>query len=168
MPLRAKTTKGKIHEQAGHLMAKSPKYSAREAYGVATGIVTGQKPRKKGQKQMPHKRKRYGYGGGSSHMDRGMSYANAPQGYRSDEGKPMGYYGKPPQGYIDQSGMPNAGKVKKVMDYMSNYYSTQGVKYAGYDMGENRAGNVGTSSVNAGTDPNVSSMDPTYKQMKYS
>jgi len=159
MPLRAKTTKGKIHEQAKHLM-RNPKFSAREAHGVATGIVTGQKPKKKGRK-MPHgkkTRKRYGYGG-SSHMDRGLSYANAPQGYRSDEGKPMGDYGKPYNGYVDHSGMPNAGRMRRMMEYMSGYY--------GGGNGGNGAGNPGyhseTSSTNYNTSPNPGSMDSTYK-----
>jgi hypothetical protein len=141
MPLRAKTTKGKIHEEAAHLMAKSPKYSAREAHGVATKIVTGRGPKKKGRKM----RKRYGEG----HMDRGVSYANAPQGYRDDSGKPKANYGQPPNGYINQSGMPNASRMRRVMDYMSTYYGT------------GMAGGVSTST-NAGTAPSPAMMDNTY------
>lgn len=152
MPLRAKTTKGKIEEQAGHLMAKSPKFSHREAYGVATKIVTGRGPKKKGKK-MTHKRKSYG----ESHMDRGLSYANAPQGYRNDAGKPMGEYGKPPSGYINQSGMPNATRMGRALDYMSNYY--------GGAMGAS-GGVYGSSSTNAGTSPNPNAMDKG-KRMKY-
>ena len=147
MPLRSKTTKGKIHEQAKHLMAKSPKYTTREAHGVATRIVTGRGPKKKGGRKMARRRKRYG----ESHMDRGLSYANAPQGYRSDAGKPKtGYGGKPRAGYIDQSGMPNASK-SKAYKYMSDYYSGA--------MG-------GSSSTNAGTSPSEGSMDETYKRGK--
>ncbi len=96
-------------------------------------------------------------------MDRGMSYANAPQGYRSDEGKPMGYYGKPPNGYVDHAGMPNAGQMKRGMDYLSMYYNTKSVKYTNGGLGENRSGNKGSSSVDAGTSPNPASMDSTYK-----
>lgn len=77
---------------------------------------------------------------GSSHMDSGLSYAGVPQGYRSDD--KMASYGKPPNGYISHDGM------KKAMDYMSGSYGS----------------NVSvSSSTNAGTSPNVSSMDPTYK-----
>lgn len=118
-------------------------------------------------------RKKYG----ESHMDRGLSYANAPQGYRSDAGKPMGYYGKPPNGYINQSGMPNASRMRRAMDYMSNYYGGQmgggasPVMYGGGNPGaENRSGNRGTSSGDAGTSPKTGSMDKTYKKkgkMKY-
>ena len=77
---------------------------------------------------------------GSSHMDRGLSYANAPQGYRSDEGPPKGY-GPSPNGHIER------GAMKKSMDYLSSAYANVGV----------------SNSTNAGTSPNVSSMDPTYK-----
>ncbi len=91
---------------------------------------------------------RKSYGGGSSHMDRGLSYANAPQGYRDDSGKPMAKYGSPPNGYINQSGMPNAGALRRMMDYMSNYYSNTGVN----------------NSTNMDTSPNVRSMDPTSKK----
>ena len=79
-------------------------------------------------------------------MDRGLSYANAPQGYRSDAGKPsMGHYGPPRQGHINQSGMPNASSM---MDYMSNYYGGGGT----------------AGSTNAGTSPSPGSMDPTYRK----
>ena len=152
MPLRSKTVPGKIKEQAGHLMAKSPKFSHREAYGVATRIVTGRGPKKKKGRKMAHQRKSYG----ESHMDRGLSYANAPQGYFSAAGKPMGNYGKPRAGYINQSGMPNASRLRKAMDYMSNYYG--GMMGAGGNAG-NPGG--GYSSTNAGTSPNPNSMDPT-------
>ncbi len=97
---------------------------------------------------------RKSYGGGSSHMDRGLSYANAPQGYRDDSGKPMGKYGHPPNGYINQSGMPNAGAMRRMMDYMSTYYGSPGG--AG-----NVAGGVNYST-NSGTSPSPGSMDPTY------
>lgn len=166
MPLRAKTTRGKVSEQAGHLMAKSPKFSRREAYGVATRIVTGRGPKKKGRKKMPrHGRKRYEGGGYSEkHMDRGASYANAPQGYRSDAGKPMGYYGKPPNGYIDQTGMPNAKRRKALMHMMNQYGGGEGAMA----MAGNPGGHYGTSSTNAGTSPSEGSMDPTYRGGKMS
>lgn len=104
---------------------------------------------------MPKSKYRKKYG--ESHMDRGLSYANAPQGYRSDQGKPMGAYGKPRNGYINQSGMPNASRMRKAMDYMSNYYGGMG---AGGNAG-NPGG--GYSSTNAGTSPSPGSMDPTYR-----
>lgn len=92
------------------------------------------------------------YGSKEKHMDRGVSYANAPQGYYSAAGKPMGSYGKPPNGYINQQGMPNASRMKKRMDYMVGYYSSGG---------GSAAGGV-SSSTNAGTSPNPASMDSTY------
>ncbi len=111
---------------------------------------------------MPHgkrKRKSYGYGGGSSHMDRGLSYANAPQGYRSDAGKPAtGHYGPPRQGHINQSGMPNASSMRRMMDYMSGYYGNGG------NGGGNPGYHSGTSSTNTGTSPNPGSMDRTYRK----
>jgi hypothetical protein len=109
--------------------------------------------KKKGRKMA---RKRYG---GESHMDRGLSYANAPQGYFSAAGKPMGSYGKPRAGHINQSGMPNASSMKRAMDYMSTYYG--GMMGAGGNAG-NPGG--GYSSTNAGTSPNPGSMDPTYRK----
>lgn len=95
------------------------------------------------------------YGSKESHMDAGVSYAGAPQGYYSDAGKPMGSYGKPRNGYIDQQGMPNAGKMKKNMEYMASYYSGGG--------GDGVAGGV-SNSTNAGTSPSESSMDSTYSK----
>jgi len=93
-------------------------------------------------------RKKYGGGGGMGHMDSGLSYSGAPQGYRSDAGKPKkGHYGNPPAGYINQSGMPNGSAMARMMDYMSNYYSNTGV----------------TNSTNMNTSPSPSSMDSSYK-----
>lgn len=107
-------------------------------------------------------RKKYG----ESHMERGLSYAGAPQGYREDMGKPTGHYGAPPNGYINQSGMPNASGMARAMDYMSNYYGSQGsMAQAG-----NSGGKYGTSSTDAGTSPKTGAMDKTYKRkgkMKY-
>lgn len=90
------------------------------------------------------KRKTYG----ESHMDAGMSYKGAPQGYRDDSGKPMGEYGKPINGYIDQAGMPNAAMARKALEHMSGYY------------GKNTKV---MSDTNAGTSPRVNSMDSTYR-----
>ena len=91
------------------------------------------------------KRKSYG----ESHMDAGMSYKGAPQGYREgDAGKPMAEYGKPRNGYIDQAGMPNATRVRKALEHMSGYY------------GKNTKVMADT---NAGTKPRVNSMDSTYR-----
>jgi hypothetical protein len=102
------------------------------------------------------RRKRY-----EAHMDRGMSYADTRQGYYDTGGKPMGSYGAPPAGYIDQSGMPNASR-RRALAHMSSYYSG-----GGGSMGaENRSGNRGTSSTNAGTSPDMGGMDPTYKKGK--
>jgi hypothetical protein len=103
-------------------------------------------------------RKKYGGDYSDKHMDRGLSYANAPQGYRSDAGKPMGYYGKPPQGYIDQTGMPNARRRKALMHMMASY--AEGAR----DMAGNPGGHYGTSSTNAGSSPSEGAMDPTYKK----
>jgi len=86
------------------------------------------------------KRKSYG----ESHMDSGMSYKGVPQGYRDDSGKGMGDYGKPRNGYIDQTGMPNATRVRKALEHMSGYYKNTGVM----------------SDTNAGTSPNPNSMNP--------
>ena len=115
----------------------------------------GRRKKKKGNPHMAKKRKRYdgNYGGG--HMDRGVSYYNAPQGYRSDAGKPMGMYGRPPQGYIDQTGMPNAGqsmRLIKALNYMRNYYGGGG----GFG-----------GSTNIGTSPNEADMDRTYRRGDY-
>lgn len=99
-------------------------------------------------------RKRYS----EKHMDRGLSYSNAPQGYRSDAGKPMGKYGKPRSGYVDQSGMPNASRTRKALMHMSSYYGKG-------DAGD-PGGRYGTSSTNAGTSPSEGSMDPTYRRGK--
>lgn len=115
----------------------------------------GMKGSKKGLKMAKHSY-------GESHMDRGASYRDTRQGYRSDAGKPKGSYGKPRAGYIDQSGMPNASK-SKAYGYMSDYYggSMEGAKeQAG------NAGTYGTSSTNAGTSPSEGSMDMTYKKKK--
>lgn len=149
MPLRAKTTKGKIKEEAEHLKAKSSKYSNREAFGIATRIVTGRGPkkhkRKKGRKKMARKRKRYG----DSHMDRGTSFADTHQGYYSPGGKPKPKYTEPPNGYIDQGGMPNASSRKKALQHMSAYYG---------------GAMKGSSSTNAGTSPKVGDMDSTMRR----
>lgn len=91
-------------------------------------------------------RKKYG-GGGTGHMDSGLSYSGAPQGYRSDAGKPKGSYGSPPNGYINQSGMPNGSAMKRMMDYMSSYYGNTGV----------------ANSTDMNTSPSPSSMDTSYK-----
>ena len=98
---------------------------------------------------MPKKRKKK-YG--ESHMEAGLSYKGNPQGYYSPGGKPKGRYGKPPNGYINQAGMPNASKTRKALEYMSSHYGGKGA--------------TGSSSTNAGTSPNVSSMDPTYRKGK--
>lgn len=139
MPLRSKTRKGKIHEEAKHLMAKSPKFSAREAHGVATRIVTGKGP-KKGRSMAKRKRRRYG----EKHMDRGVSYANAPQGYYDIGGKPKPNYTHPPNGYIDHQGMPNATRTRKALQHMAKFPR-------------------GAGNTNAGTSPKPGAMDPTYK-----
>jgi len=102
------------------------------------------------------KRKSYG----ESHMDAGMSYKGAPQGYYDPGGKPMGYYDKPPNGYIDQAGMPNARGARKVLEHMSSYYSKASGARA---QAGNSGGTYGSSSTNAGTSPNVRSMDSTYR-----
>ncbi len=115
----------------------------------------GMKGSKKGLK-MAHKNRSYG----ESHMDRGASYSDTRQGYRSDAGKPKGSYGKPRAGYIDQSGMPNASK-SKAYGYMSDYYGGEGAR----EQAGNSGGTYGTSSTNAGTSPNEYSMDKSYKKM---
>ena len=93
-----------------------------------------------------NRKKRKSYG--ESHMDAGMSYKGAPQGYRDDSGKPMAEYGGVVNGYIDQAGMPNAHMARKALEHMSGYY------------GKNTKV---MSDTNAGTSPNVKSMDLTYR-----
>jgi hypothetical protein len=111
----------------------------------------GMKGSKKGLKMANHKY-------GESHMDRGASYRDTHQGYRSDAGKPKGTYGKPRAGYIDQSGMPNASK-SKAYSYMSQ---AEGAR----EQAGNSGGKYGTSSTNIGTSPNEGSMDSTAKKKK--
>jgi len=103
---------------------------------------------------MPKGRKRYS----EKHMDKGASYAGTHQGYRSDSGKPKGKGGKPRSGYIDQSGMPNASRMKKALSHMSQYY--------GKGAAGNPGSHYGTSSTNAGTSPSEGAMDSTYKRGK--
>lgn len=155
MPIRGRNRSEKIHNEAKALMKKG--YSNRDAHGVATRIVTGRGP-KKGHKMPKRKKGRKKYG--EKHMERGLSYANAPQGYYSASGKPKGSYGKPANGYIDQTGMPNASRTRKALMHMSSYY--------GKGAAGNPGAHYGTSSTNAGTSPNPGSMDPTYKAGKRS
>lgn len=44
---RTPAAKSEIHKQAKHLKEKSPSLSWKEAHGVAKGMVTGKKARKK-------------------------------------------------------------------------------------------------------------------------
>lgn len=97
------------------------------------------------------------YGSKEKHMDAGVSYAGAPQGYYSDAGKPMGSYGKPDNGYVSHA---DAGRMKKRMDYMASYYSSAD-KGGGGSPAAQVAGGV-NNSTNAGTSPSPSSMDSTY------
>lgn len=101
------------------------------------------------------RRKRY-----EQHMDRGKSYSDTRQGY-SGGSAPMPSYGPPPAGYIDHGGMPNPSK-RRALEHMSTYYSGG----PGSMGSENRSGNRGASSTNAGTSPDMGSMDPSYKKKK--
>lgn len=127
--------RGKLHSGPGkkHLAG-----SRKQAVAIAMSEAGLSRKKRK------MKTKRYG----ESHMDRGLSYGNAPQGYNPNAGNPMGDYGKPPNGYVNHAGMPNASRAKRVLEYMSSYYG----------------GNVGVNdSTNAGTSPNPRAMDSTYK-----
>jgi len=90
------------------------------------------------------KRKTYG----EQHMEAGLSYKGAPQGYYDPGGKPAAAAGGVVNGYIDQTGMPNSAMARKALEHMSGYYGK----------------NTGVmSDTNAGTKPRVNDMDSSYR-----